>query len=185
MIQYIAFLRSINVSGQKTILLDVLNEIFISFGFSDVKTYVQSGNVLFSSNEENIIELRIKIGEELKRVLGYRVVVIIKTLPEIEEIINNNPFKPYEKNKNLRNYVTFLLEKPANVPKLPFFNHKSDIQVIGYFDNTVYTLGLPAGNGKYGFPNNFIEKEFKTLATTRNFNTIFKFSSKNQAISFS
>lgn len=182
MTQYITFLRSINFSGQKIVHLEVLDDIFLSLGFSEVKAYIQSGNVVFSSAEKNISDLRTRIEEELTHTFGYKISVIIKTMPQIEEIILNNPFGPYEKAKNLRNYVTFLLEEREFVPKLPLFNYKSDIQVIGYNNNTVYSLGLPAGNGKYGFPNNFIEKEFNSQATTRNFNTLCKLTLKNQVI---
>ncbi len=88
---YIALLRGINVGGKNIIKMASLKQMFEAMGFCEVKTYIQSGNVLFKSNEEEEL-LRKKIEHEIEVTFGFSVIVILRTSAELEQIIENCPF---------------------------------------------------------------------------------------------
>ena len=107
---YLALIRGINVGGKNIIKMDELKSIFVNMKFSDVETYIQSGNVLFNVNEKNRIILAKKIEETLSDKLNSEIKIVILTFPEIEEVINGIP-KDFGKDKENYKYdVIFFLE---------------------------------------------------------------------------
>ena len=92
MIIYISMLRGINVGGRKKVKIVELKGLYESLGFSDVKTYIQSGNVIFKTNNFNSSsELIKRIEVAVKEVFSFEVHVFIRTMSELERIINDNP----------------------------------------------------------------------------------------------
>ena len=87
---YIALLRGINVGGKNIIRMADLKRVFETIGFCEVKTYIQSGNVLFKSNEAEE-SLCNKIEHEIEVVFGIPVKIILRTSTELEQIILNCP----------------------------------------------------------------------------------------------
>ena len=92
---YIALLRGINVGGKNIIKMSDLKRVFEGIGLYEVQTYIQSGNVLFKSNEEEEA-LRMKIEHEIAKVFGFSVPVILRTATELKQIIRNCPFSEEE-----------------------------------------------------------------------------------------
>ena len=88
---YIALLRGINVGGKNLIKMADLQHLLVGMGFGRVQTYIQSGNVLFESDQE-AEALHQNISREIERVFGFTVAVILRTAPELEQIISNCPF---------------------------------------------------------------------------------------------
>ena len=170
-LRYVAFLRGINVSGKKLIKMQDLKRMFEGMGFANVKTYIQSGNVIFESLEKDTAALRKMIEAGLKRELRYELVVLLRTVGELEEMVKRNPFKKI-KDADVGMYVTFMAEECKTKPKLPLFSKKQDVKVLEITGRDAFCLALPTGDGHYGFPNAFIEKEFKLAATTRNWTTV-------------
>ncbi len=115
---YIALLRGINVGGHNVIKMIDLKNLFISIGLFDAKTYIQSGNVLFKSNEDEDT-LRRKIELEILKIFNFHVKVVLRTLPELEQIIENSPYKETEISKARMTsigecfYVALLLHLPS------------------------------------------------------------------------
>ena len=110
--RYIAFLRGINVGGQKKVLMKDLKALFQEIGFLNIQTYVQSGNVIFDSMEpEKAEKLELKIERALLANFNFEVIVIIKTHQDLKSIISENPFQP-EENSIKRNYLVLLKETP-------------------------------------------------------------------------
>ena len=89
---YIALLRGINVGGRNIIKMAQLKSTFEEMGFSEVKTYIQSGNVVFKSGEDENI-LKEKIQSYLEEVFGFKVSVVLRTGWELEQIVLNQPFQ--------------------------------------------------------------------------------------------
>ncbi|MGH8015036.1 MAG: DUF1697 domain-containing protein [Candidatus Zixiibacteriota bacterium] len=171
MTTYIALLRGINMAGHKAIKMDALRTCFESINFKNVRTYIQSGNVLFDSPETNESKLSGKIGKALKQSFGYDIAVMLRTVAEMQAIIENNPFKKLEPNS--MPYVTFISDELSSNLKLPWYSSKKDLEIVSFTGREFYSVGNLV-NGRRGFPNGFIEKEFKILATTRNWNTTKK-----------
>ncbi len=170
---YIAFLRGINVSGKHKIPMAELRELCGSLKLRDVKTYIQSGNVVFKSELENATELEVVISKAILKSFGFEVPVIVKTSSQLRDILNNNPFE--SEDEIIRKQVYFvLLNDVPKVEELTKFKaemYKNEEFLIS--ENCIY-LKCKVGYGKAKLNNNFIERKLKVLATTRNYRTMHK-----------
>ena len=180
MITYISILRGINVSGQKLIKMDTLRKLFENLGFNNVLTYVQSGNVIFRSNDIELCQLEQKISLQIEKDFGFDVTVIILTVDKLKYIIDNNPFTKNPDKDPAFLHVTFLSSKPDNFDPKAIENKKQEGEEISFSDNAVY-LYCPNGYGRTKLTNNFLEAKLKAGATTRNWKTtneLFKMTSE-------
>src|SRR4051794_34450387 len=112
---YVALLRGVNVGG-KTLKMEALRTALADLGFSDVTTYVQSGNVVFTSPEASAARLSKKIEDRILRKFGLAVSVIVKTGKEMKEIVTGNPFVKEKDIDDSKLHLTFLsdtLKAPA------------------------------------------------------------------------
>jgi uncharacterized protein (DUF1697 family) len=173
MTKFVALLRGINVSGQKQIKMPDLKSLFEDLNFTKVQTYIQSGNVIFESNTDDIKSLGGKIEQKIKEELSFDVKIILKTCAELEYILNNDPFLKKQKTNPDSVYVTFLSEEPSsiNIKKLREVNYNPEEYFID--SKTIYVF-LPNGYGRAKLNNNFFESKLKILATTRNWKTVNK-----------
>lgn len=89
---YVAMLRGINVSGQKIVKMESLRASFEALGFSRVRTYVQSGNVVFEAQKGFLDSLSEKIREKILSDYGFSVPLIPRTSGEMRKVVSNNPF---------------------------------------------------------------------------------------------
>ena len=85
---YICILRGINVSGHKIIKMDELKNLFQKLGFNAVQTYIQSGNVVFQSEQSNQKELELLIANRVMEVFGFDVPVLVKSINEFQFILS-------------------------------------------------------------------------------------------------
>jgi uncharacterized protein (DUF1697 family) len=130
---YIALLRGINVGGKNIIKMADLKKVFESLGLYEVKTYIQSGNVLFKSEEEEKA-LCNKIEQEIEAVFGFPVKVILRTAKELKEILLNCPFSEdeileAEASSQAESLYTALLEHaPAkeSIERIDIYRSESD-----------------------------------------------------------
>jgi len=173
---FISMLRGINVSGQKKILMTDLKELYEKLGFSQVTTYIQSGNVIFKSNEK-LPDTRLakKIEKAIYEKYDFEVAVIIRSAEEIKKTISSNPFLKEKNCDTKRLYVTFLSEIPAkeNVESIENIHFLPDKFIVS--EKEIY-LYVPKGYGETKISNNFFEQKLKVKATTRNWNTVNKLS---------
>jgi len=174
MTRYVAFLRAINVGGQRLIKMEELARIFTAAGLKNVRTYIQSGNVIFDSSSANAVALRKKIEKALLNVLGFEVIVMLRPLADIEEIVKRNPFKKTKADADQALFVVFLSEEPRQNPKLPLTSIVENLEVLEVTDRAAFIVLRRKKNGLFSFPNKFIEKELGVSGTTRNWNTVNK-----------
>jgi uncharacterized protein (DUF1697 family) len=172
MTQYVAFLRGINVGGRKLIKMEVLRAVFESMGFKNVRTFIQSGNVIFESAKTNVALLTKGIEKGLAEAFGYEVKVTLRTLTELEEILRLDPFKQIKPGDDVVTFVALLLAEPANTAKLPLHFATENLDVLAIKHGAAFIICRRKKNGTFGFPNNFLEKQFGVAATTRNWNTM-------------
>lgn len=173
---YIALLRGINVGGKNKIKMAELKQMFESLGFKQVQTYIQSGNVLFESNETESA-LREKIEKEIKKEFGLTIPVVLRTADELNRIANNCPFTEEEiqlakstgEAESL--YVAMLSEVPSQtgIEKLQkYSNEEEKYQIAGrdiylLFHHSIRNSKLASSLDKIG-----------VYVTVRNWNTINK-----------
>ncbi|MEO0573487.1 MAG: DUF1697 domain-containing protein [Bacteroidota bacterium] len=168
---YIAFLRGINVSGQKKIKMADLRASLQRQGLKNVHTYIQSGNVIFDVLSTEVKELGTQIEKTIEADFGFEVPVLLKAPKEIQGIVDNNPFKGEIDPKGL--YFALLHKAPSNELISSFQELKFDNEDFHYTDGCVY-LNCKLGAGKAKLNNNLIENKLKVTATTRNLNTMRK-----------
>ena len=173
---YIALLRGINVGGRNIIKMADLRNTLETIGLESVKTYIQSGNVLFKSKLEEE-PLRKKIEQGIERVFGFQVIVILRTAAEIEWIIQNCPFSEEEirdaqtSSKVESLYVSLLTHAPSE-EKIKILNsYASETDKYKIEGREVFLLFYNSvRNSKLA--NNL--KKLDVPGTVRNFKTMNK-----------
>lgn len=167
---YVAFLRGINVSGHKKIIMADLKLSLENLGLQEVQTYIQSGNLFFKSPITNKSELESKIQSHILKDFGFEVPVLVTTKLEIANILENNPFMgAHVEDKNL--YFALMHSKPENSSNLNADDYPNE--EFSITNNCVY-LNCLKGAGKAKLTNNTIEQKLKVTATTRNLRTLQK-----------
>jgi len=167
----VVLLRGINVGGNRKILMADLKAMFKDLGFTDIETYIQSGNVIFKSKVENQklaeqIELSIKVH------FDFDVPVIVRSAKELENAIQTNPF--YSENSDvIKLHLTFLKDEPKSEDRLKTetYQFEPDKFIIKGKDTFIFC------EGKYHeskLSNSFFEKKLKVSTTTRNWKTVLE-----------
>lgn len=167
---YISMLRGINVSGHNKIKMEELKKLYETLGFSNVQTYIQSGNVVFKSSDTNISKLTGKIEKRIKRVFGFDVPVLIRTKNDFRKLIQNTPFIKKDISKL---HVTFLSDTPSQLPIDEIKKIKDELEEFFISDKEIYVF-CPNGYGRTKLNNNFFEKKVGVSVTTRNWKTVNK-----------
>jgi uncharacterized protein (DUF1697 family) len=151
-----------------------LADAFSTAGCKNVRTYIQTGNVVFDCSGGASGTLFRKIRAEVRNLVGGNPDVMFRTIAELESILKAAPFKLYENDSLIKQYVVFLSEKPRLQPELPLVSSREALEAIGITGLDAFIVSRRKPNGFYGFPNNFIEKELGVSATTRNWSTVTK-----------
>ena len=163
---YIVLLRGINVSGKNKLPMAALRDLLNDLGFQDIQTYIQSGNIILSSDESKAIICK-KIKEGIFTKFGYDVPVIIRTIEEWGKAIANYPF-PTENPK----IVAFVfLDQKTKETKIEVKGIKEDKYKI---DHDMIYMYCPTGFANTKISNNLFERKLKVTATTRNLRTTLK-----------
>jgi uncharacterized protein (DUF1697 family) len=180
----IALLRGINMTGHNSLKMKDLSKLFTDMGFSNVETYIQSGNVIFSS-PENLVES--EISDLLKKAIlerfGYSVPVIIRTIQELKRVLIVNKFPSEELFDKTKMAVIFLNDLPseAKIQDLSVIDTSPERYEISGREIFIY---CPAGFGKSKLYSNFFDKKLGVVGTGRNWNTvnaILEMASKRQS----
>ncbi len=169
--KYVAVLRGINVSGKRKIKMSDLRALLAQEGFENVKTYIQSGNVVFSSKASDTRELELQISKMIEKQYGFAVPVIVQEAAQIKEIMVQNPFLLENAENEHTLYVAFLSDEPAseaikNIPPEQFLPDRFYIKGKHVF------ICYATRYSDSKLDNNFLEKKLKVTATTRNWKTI-------------
>ena len=165
---YITLLRGINVGGHKKILMADLRELLEMAGLIKVKTYIQSGNLIFFSYAESSENEQI-ITEAIHKNYGWEVPAIVKTPSDLKEIIDNCPFSGEKKKKS---YFTLLSDEPneEDINEVQMLSNHHD----EFFITKTCIYFWSDNYARSKFNNNFFERKLKVNATARNYRTMMK-----------
>lgn len=173
---YLALLRGINVSGKKLIKMEDLRKYFEAAGYTNVKTYIQSGNVVFASSGKDKGKLATAIEALIEAKYGFDVSVFVIDKKGLEKAVDKNPFTEGREEEEAgfkKLYVTFLSDKPTPEKMELLLNAPIGQDLIEVADDILYfKLESKASDSKLS--NNLIESKLKLRATTRNWNTTLK-----------
>ena len=111
--RYIALLRGINISGKNKVPMAELKKGFETLAFVEVKTYLNSGNVIFSSDEDNIRKLTDKIEEMIKNQFGLDIPVFVLSREALEDILQNAPDWWGSEDKEIYDNLIFIIPPSA------------------------------------------------------------------------
>jgi uncharacterized protein (DUF1697 family) len=170
--KYIAFLRGINVGGHAIVKMADLKQMFEFLGLENVQTYIQSGNVIFES-EENADSLAKRIERQLEKAMGHQIRLFVRTIRQVRAIADKSPFTA---KAGETVHVTFLTEKPDTKRQQALLSLKSDADDFAVKGREIYNLRRD--REKSVFSNTLIEKTLKLPATTRNLTVIRKIAEK-------
>ncbi|WP_165732889.1 DUF1697 domain-containing protein [Polaribacter sp. 20A6] len=164
--KYIVLLRGINVSGKNILPSAELRDLLTDLGFKNVRTYIQSGNIILESDEGKSVICK-KINEGIQTKFGYDVPVIARTIPQFKKAIANYPF-PTDNNK----IVAFVfLNKKVYETKIDVKGIDNDQYLI---DHDMVFIHCQTGFAKTKLSNKLFERKLNVSATTRNYNTTLK-----------
>jgi uncharacterized protein (DUF1697 family) len=173
-ITYAAFLRGINVGGHMQIKMADLVKLFESLGFENVRTLLNSGNIIFDSSEVDENKLTKIIVEGIEKFADYKIIVMLRSIDDIKKIIKLDPFKNITVTKDTRLYASFLAQESDSQIKLPFFSEQKDLYILSKTSREVFYLVDLSKSGKTTEAMKIMEKEFGKASTTRNWNTVKK-----------
>jgi uncharacterized protein (DUF1697 family) len=175
--KYIAFLRAINVGG-RNVKMEVLRELFSGMSFSNVESFIASGNIIFDSPSTDRAALEQKIEAGLKAGLGYEVDTFIRTPAEVAEIADNYPFNLDEWDpQECTLYVGFIAIPPNTGAEEALLAHASDSDAFHVEGREVYWLSRIT-QSRSTFSGARAEKILGMPATFRNVNTVKRLAAK-------
>lgn len=166
---FVILLRGVTPTGKNKVLMAPLRAALTKAGLKDVRTYIQSGNVVAQYNL-TYIELENLVHEVIHKNFGGDIAVLARTPDQFSEILKHNPFKG-EDGKRL--YFSLLATKPGKQLLKEFLSTNFSPDKVRYVENTIYTL-YATKHSDSKFNNNYFERKLKITATTRNLNTMSK-----------
>lgn len=140
MTRYIAFLRAINVGGGRTVKMEPLREVFRALGFSEVASFLASGNIVFETTAANTRTLERTIEERLRNVLGYEVAAFVRTDSELADIASYAPFRESETDTAGEVNVIFLADPMNGKTKRKVMELRTDTDAFRVRGREIYWL---------------------------------------------
>lgn len=168
---YIALFRGINVGGHNRLPMKELKSLMGELGYQNVESYIQTGNVVFQTVENNIRKLAGDISTAVKKNHGFEPYVLVLTLEEIKDAIESNPFPEAESDpKSL--HLNFLVSSPSDPDMESLENCKKESERFKLTDKVFY-LHAPEGIGRSKLAGK-TEKLVGVSMTGRNWRTVQK-----------
>lgn len=168
---YVALLRGINVGGNNKVDMKKLKVTFEGLGFTNVVTYINSGNIVFKENLKNKVAIAQKIEKAISKDFGLDIKVLIRSFEDMEMVCTALP-ESWVKNDIMKTDIMFLWEEFDNTEVL-------ELLKLSPYDNVKYVKGAILWNleikyyGKSGLPKIIGTKLYKNI-TIRNINTVRK-----------
>jgi uncharacterized protein (DUF1697 family) len=169
----VAFLRGINVGGNNMLPMKELAKMFADAGCTDVRTYIQSGNVIFKK-AGGTARLADTIAANIEKRFGFRIPVIVRTAEELRKTIRDNPYLAAGVDAKAL-YVYFLAHSPNARAIAGLDPARSTTDAFHVQGQEIY-LHLPNGMGRSKLTNAYFDSKLATTCTARNWATVLKLS---------
>lgn len=167
---YIALLRGINVGGHKKTPMAELRTLLEKIGLVNVKTYIQSGNIVFQSSAKDKSEIEELIKKSIHGHFGFEVPTLVKTHSELQTILDTCPFSEEKKSKS---YFTLLQSVPKKQDVVEATKKQYEGEEYEILGDCIYYY-CEKGYGQAKFNMGLFERMLKTNATSRNYRTMLK-----------
>jgi uncharacterized protein (DUF1697 family) len=169
--EHVVLLRGVNVGGRNQVPMARLRDTLTAAGFSDVVTYLQSGNVVLGSRKRPASVGR-DVAATIEAEFGPRIAVTVRSLDELTAVVASDPFGDVRTDDS-RHGVAFLDAEPAN-------QRLAGLDPDGYLPDRIVAVGreihlwCPNGFQQTLLTNAFLERRLGVVATTRNWRTVLK-----------
>ncbi|GAA4483082.1 DUF1697 domain-containing protein [Actinoallomurus oryzae] len=167
MTRYVALLRAVNLGSHKKVSMADLRGLLVGLGYADVRTYLQSGNAVFTAAETRPERVAASVEERLAAELGLTTEVILRTAEELRDVVERNPLEVDDPAKST---VWFLAEPPRQDWLSGFDLGRFAPEEMRAGEREIY-LRLPNGIGRAKLPV-ALGRRLKVTATMRNWNTV-------------
>lgn len=171
-IKYAAFLRGINVGGKNKVKMETLREILTAKGFENVRTYINSGNVIFETVESGDQKLAGEIEKAIEKGFSLNIKVMVRRMSEIEDLLKNNPFDgQFENDKDL--HVLFMDDELPAEKRDQLLGNNNENEMFAVRRREIFCL-LRIGVLDSLLGKDYVGKKLKVSATARNWRTVNK-----------
>ena len=167
---YAALLRGINVGGKNKLPMKDLCAMFVDLGCTDVRNYIQSGNILFTAAPSLASDVPALITRAIADRFGLAVPVVLRSAAELREAAAHNPFLEVEGSSDWL-AVGFLAAPPTPERVKTLDPHRSPPDAFALCGREIY-LRCPNGLGLTKLNTNYFDAKLKTVSTFRNWRTV-------------
>ena len=166
---YVILLRGVMPTGKGKVPMTPLREALIEAGLGGVRTYIQSGNVVATSDLTHV-EIEKLVHDVVYRRFGANIAVLARTAKDFASILKRCPFTDIDASKL---YFSLLAASPDKELLREFLSTDFSPDQVRCVNDTVYTL-YATKHSASKFNNNYFERKLKVTATTRDLNTVSK-----------
>jgi uncharacterized protein (DUF1697 family) len=168
----VALLRGVNLGGHHCVKMESLRALYERLGFSDVSTYIQSGNVVFSAAPKQLDGAIARIERAFTEEFGFAAPTALRTTAEMREVIARSPFtgRGLDPAKMVVSFLSVAAQAQAVAGALAGYTGPEEVVALG---RELY-IHFPDGMGRSKLPIARIEKALGGTGTIRNWNTINK-----------
>ena len=165
-------MRGLNLGAHNRLAMTDLVQVFVEAGCTDVRTYIQSGNVIFNASQSKLEKLPGLIPKRILERFGYKIPVVLRTAEQLGETIQNNPFlKTGAAEETLHVYFLAGMPDARNLTALdPARSAPDAFHVRG---RDIY-IQLPSGMARTKLSNAYFDSKLATISTARNWRTVLK-----------
>jgi uncharacterized protein (DUF1697 family) len=168
---WIVLFRGINVGGNNRLLMAELKGALKALGLKNIRTYIQSGNVVLDSDQTDVLSLKSKIAASVEKLKGFRPKVFLLTASDLKQAVESNPF-PKEISDPKTLHFLFLSKAATNANTKTIEEIKVATESY-HLTDTVFYLHAPDGIGRSKLAAQ-VEKLLGVATTGRNYRTIEK-----------
>ena len=171
---YISLLRGINVLGRKRVEMIRLREMFEGMGFDEVRTYINSGNVVFKTRKSAPATLSKKIEERMVETFGFSALVMTRTAEELGRAIRGSPFVKEGGSKPAHVFIGFMAESPTGDAVEKLRARATQAERVRCGEREIYVYYLDGMGRAKALTHGVVERVLAVSVTMRNWNTVSK-----------
>ena len=172
--KYVAFLRGINVGGRTKVDMAALRATCEKLGFENVRTYINSGNVIFEARKSSTEKFARLLEQAVETDIGLKTSIMVRTMDQVIDLLNLNPFGG-KQTENQELFIVFLAEKLSKEKIDHLLGKNSEGETFEVVDDNVFCL-MNKGFQDSVLGKKFIDNKLKVPATARNIRTVQKLS---------
>jgi uncharacterized protein (DUF1697 family) len=178
---YIGLLRAVNLAGRNAVSMAELRQLLVTLGMRDVRSLLQSGNMVFRGRMSTPAELEGRLEDETRRHLGVETGIFVRTPKEWSAVVADNPFPDQAKRDPSHLVVMFLKDTPGRPDVRALRQAIVGREAVAAKGRHAYIV-YPDGIGRSRLTSAVVEKHLKTRGTARNWNTVLKIGAAAEAV---